>query len=147
MPREFKTVLAPIDFSEDSYYALGYALRFARAAEGTLILLHVLHDPMTEEFRPEGYVMHFEDVMKRAAEKLETIRKEKLDGYPRCEMVVVVGDPHLEIVQTAGKRKADLIVISTHGRGGLDHLLIGSVTEKTVRHAPCPVLVIRKGVE
>jgi len=147
MPREFKTILCPLDFSDASYHALEYALRFARASDGTLVLPHILHDPMSEEFRPAGHVLPFNEVQKRAEAKLEEIRQQRLCGYPKCVLIAEVGDPFAEILRIAKDYKVDLIVVATHGRTGLQHLLIGSVAEKIVRHAPCPVFVVRRGVE
>ena len=146
MTREFKTIICPTDFSDASFHALEYALQFARASNGTLVLAHILHDTMSEEFRPGGHAIPFEEVVKRVKQHLETVRTETLGGYDRCELVAVVGDPHHEIVQLAAQRKADLIVVSTYGRSGFTHLLIGSVAEKVIRHAPCPVFVVREGI-
>jgi nucleotide-binding universal stress UspA family protein len=147
MPREFKTIIAPTDFSDASFTALEYAVRFARAADGTVVVPHILHNPMSDEFRIEGHRVPFAEVKSKAEEHLAALRQDKLAGYPKCVMQVEVGDPYSEIMNIARQQKADLIVIATHGRTGLQHLIMGSVAEKIIRHAPCPVFVVRHGVE
>ena len=147
MPREFKTILCPTDFSDASYHALEYALRFARLSNGSLIIPHILHDTMSPEFRPGGHAIPFQEVKKAAAAKLEELWNQKLGGYPHCTLLVEIGDPFKEIVSMAKEHKADLIITATHGRTGVQHLLIGSVAEKLVRHAPCPVFIVREGVD
>jgi universal stress protein A len=143
--REFKTILCPIDFSEESYRALEYAVHFAQRANGTILLAHVLHNPTSELFHPEGYILSFDQARAHAYSMLEDTQSTRLNGYPKCELFVEIGEPFEQLMAIAVQRKADLIVTSTHGRGGLEHLLIGSVAEKIIRHAPCPVFVVRRG--
>ena len=147
MVREFKKILCPTDFSDASYHALEYALQFVRRSKGTLIVPHILHDTMSPEFRPSGHALPFEAVAEAAAAKLQEVWQEKLDSYPDCKFPVEIGDPFSEILTIQKDTNADLVVISTHGRTGLTHVLIGSVAEKLVRHATCPVFVIRQGVK
>lgn len=150
MPREFRTILCPTDFSDRSLHALEYGLRFAQASGGVLLVPHVIHVPAGELFSGEhGSVgaLRFDEARRNAMELLEKIHREKLDSYPKCELFTEVGDPAQEILQIARDRKVDLIVVSTLGRSGLAHLLMGSVAEKIIRHAPCPVLVVREGVD
>jgi len=141
--RDFKIILCPVDFSDSSYDALEYGVRFARGADATLILMHVLHNPSDEFFHPEGYVIGWDEAKAKARKLLEQARDERLQGYPKTELVVDIGDPHELILNLARDRKADLIITSTHGRTGLRHLVMGSVAEKIIRHAPCPVFVVR----
>ncbi len=149
MPREFKTIICPTDFSEASYRALEYALRFARLSNGTLVIPHILHEPISNEFQFEDQevAVPFEDVSKQAADNLEVLRQEKLESYPHCVLLVEEGDPTSEILNIAQRYKADMIVIATHGRSGIQHLLMGSVAEKIIRHAPCPAFVVRRGLD
>jgi nucleotide-binding universal stress UspA family protein len=143
--REFKTILCPTDFSEASYRALEYAVRFARVADGTLLLAHIVHVPTEDLMHPGVLVPSFDDVKARAQKLLEEVRAQRLGGYGKCELLLDVGDPYEQLMEMANQRHADLIVVCTHGRTGLQHLVIGSVAEKIIRHAPCPVFVVRRG--
>lgn len=145
MPREFKTILCPTDFSEDSCRAIEYGVRFAKISDGTLILAHIIHVPSGELYQPDRPTLTFEEAKARARILLEDIRQQRTGGYPRCELLVEIGDPHEQLIAIATHRAVDLIVTATHGRSGLDHLVMGSVAEKVIRHAPCPVLVVRRG--
>ncbi|MFI5365581.1 MAG: universal stress protein [Candidatus Binatia bacterium] len=145
MPRDFKTILCATDFSDESYRALEYGLRFARISEGTLLLAHILHNPVGEEFHPEGYELSFDQVRQHALHRLQDVQRARLDGYPRSELLVDIGDPYEQLMAITRQRMVDLIVTATHGRTGLNHLVMGSVAEKIIRHAPCPVFVVRRG--
>ncbi len=145
MPREFKTILCPTDFSEDSYQALEYGARFARTSEGLLLLAHIIHVPSGELYQSVRPTLNFEDATARARALLEDIRQKRASAYGKCELIVEIGDPYEQLIAIARRRNADLIVTATHGRSGLRHLVMGSVAEKVIRHAPCPVLVIRGG--
>lgn len=147
MPRDFKTILCPTDFSEESYRAIEYGLRFAKAADGTLILAHVIHVPSGELYQPDGHVLSFEEAKQRTMILLEELRAKRLQNYPKYELLVDIGDPHDVLVSIATQHKADLIVIATHGRSSLQHLVMGSVAEKIIRHAPCPLFVVRRGAD
>ena len=142
--RVFKTILCPIDFSDPSYAALEYGLGLAQAAGAKIILAHMLHNPSSEFFREDGFVMPWDKAKERARALLEEARTKYLGGYANTDFVVETGDPHQLIVELARTRKADLIVIATHGRTNLAHLVLGSVAEKVIRYAPCPVFVVRR---
>jgi universal stress protein A len=145
MLRQFKTILCPTDFSEESYHALEYGVGFAELAKGTLLLAHVLHDPTSEVFRPEGYTLSFEQAAQHAQSLLEELRDKRL-AYPNCELHVDIGDPYEQLMVLAQKRKVDLIVTATHGRTGLSTLVLGDIPERLIRNSPCPVFVVRRGV-
>jgi len=147
MPRAFKTILCPTDFSEESYRAIEYGVRFAEVSGGTILVAHILHNPTTELFHPEGYVLSFEQVEGRAQALLNELRDTRLAGFARCELLLEIGDPYEQLMAIATRRAVDLIVTATHGRTGLQHLVMGSVAEKIIRHAPCPVFVVRRGAE
>jgi universal stress protein A len=147
MPRDFNAILCPTDFSEESYRAAEYALRFAKQADGTLLLAHIIHVPSGELYQPDGHVLNFDEAKRRSTDLLQELRTKRLQSYPKCELLVDIGDPHEVLLRIAQQRKVDLIVISTHGRSGLEHLLIGSVAEKIIRHAPCPLFVVRRGAD
>jgi nucleotide-binding universal stress UspA family protein len=82
--------------------------------------------------------------LSEAVEKeMQTLKEKDLKGYPKYECLIVHGTPFLEILRTAKEKNVELIVVGTHGRTGLDHVLFGSTAEKVVRRAPCPVLSVR----
>jgi nucleotide-binding universal stress UspA family protein len=144
-PCGFKRILVPIDFSQASHKALAYAAAFAEECGAEITLLHVVELPAYPEF---GYV-HVP--MKEAEQKktaLETLQLAPIKLGEKARFVkstlARVGNPSQEIIEEAMKQNSDLIVISTHGYSGLRHLLLGSTTEKVVRHAACPVLVVRE---
>jgi len=147
MPREFKTILCGTDFSEASYKALDYGLRFARNAGGKLILGHVIHVPAGDLLGEEAYTLNFEEAEARVGDLLEEVHRDRLEGYDKCELRVDIGDPAEQLLTLARERNVDLFIISTHGHSGLSHLVMGSVAEKIIRHASCPVFVVRAGVE
>lgn len=141
-------VLVATDFSEPSDSALGYGRELARNFGASLILVHVVEDLVTRAYGLDGGV--FTDAeMQRAVEAACQTRLEKLIGDEdrealHAEAVVVRSNtPAAAIVDYARQRKADIIVMGTHGRGGMAHLLMGSVAERVVRTAPCPVLTVR----
>jgi universal stress protein A len=147
MPRDFKTILCPTDFSEESYRAIEYALRFAHGADGTLLLAHVIHVPSGELRQADLHMLTFDEAKERTITLLREMHEKRLRRYPRCEFLVDIGDPHSVLLSMATQYKADLIVVATHGRSGLAHLVIGSVAEKLIRHAPCPLFVVPRGAD
>ncbi len=139
-----KRILIPTDFSEYSTHAMHYACELADRFGAELHLLTVVDDTtpmmMDPEFMPvEDFVTQ---EMNAARAKLDELPGESWD-----KLSVVrhhsKGSPFLEIIRYAKENEVDLIVIGTHGRTGLAHLMIGSVAERVVRKAPCPVLSIR----
>jgi universal stress protein A len=144
---EIKSILAPTDFSEHSEMALRYACQIAERLGSELRLLHVLSEivpagpePMLMPVMPTEYYSESEQ---KAGEMLDHL----LDpawGRPASVITAVEwGSPVETIVAHALDNRVDLIVIATHGRTGLSHVLLGSVAERIVREAPCPVLTIR----
>ena len=145
MPKEFKKVLAPTDFSDPSRVAVDYAVEMV-APGGTIILCHVVDDiPLTYGYvgvavpPPElGRKMADE-----AAAELERFVPAKVPPGVNVVRKVLHGSPFVSIVRLARDESVDVIVMGTHGRSGLKHILIGSVAEKVVRKSPCPVMVVR----
>ena len=138
-------ILVPIDFSEYANQALDYAIELAQKLQARLTFLHVIHlTPMAMgEIGASGLVPYLEEIETDAQQRMkgivDRVHQEGLEG----EISIVQGVPFQIIVDMAGNRDIDLIVMGTHGRTGLTHALIGSVAEKVVRLAPCPVLVTR----
>ncbi len=144
MPRKFQKVLCPIDFSNDSFTALDYAVNFAKQNEGQLILLHVVDNPLTDFYGPRGqnFYAEVEHAIEKSKEILTDAARTHAPDVP-YEIVVKHGNPYMEIIDLATAQHADMIVMSTHGRTGPQRLVIGSVAEKVVRTAPCPVFTVR----
>ena len=146
MPERFERIMLPLDFSEHGDRAVEYAVWFARMAGGTLHLVHVIANPADPMWEPQevpswDLVPHSE---KKARALLEATAQRCLPPDCRRECHVCQGDPHEKLIDVAKQINADLIVMSTHGRGGVAYLMLGSVAERTVRHAPCPVFVVRR---
>jgi len=141
----FKKILVPLDFSAHSDRALEAATELGRAFGGTLRLLHVYHVPLAYPAF-EGALIQPEvsEQIRVAAEKHLNEMAERLRGPKlRVETQVLEGMAADLICQTAEADGFDLIVMGTRGRSGLAHFLLGSVTERTLRAAPCPVLTVK----
>ena len=143
-----RSILLPTDFSECANYALSFATAFARQAGAKIICVHVI-EPIVPTV---GYTGMTEPLpIADISEQLEDSAERELPKIAECEEcagidveeVIVHGDAASEIVRVARERNADLIVISSHGRTGLGRILFGSTAESVVRHAPCPVLVVK----
>src|SRR6266511_1213458 len=146
LPLHIKSILVPIDFSPPSKKALDYAVTLARQFKAKLTLLHVVEPVATPDFAA-SFPLVMENDKLMAAAKNELERAVKSARIPRGiveKILVRFGRSFHEIADAARTRKVDLIVISTHGYTGLKHALLGSTTERVVRHAPCPVLVVRQ---
>jgi nucleotide-binding universal stress UspA family protein len=161
----FTHVLVPIDFSVSATHALRYALEEAALHHATVTLLHVLPPHTGTEVYyitgAPGVEVGFDPVLEgrlgasipprptvvrqdHDEEALTQLRDLMLDAFHGVwEVEVVAGHPAETIVRVAHERGADLIVMGTHGRTGLQHVLLGSVAEKVVRLAPCPVLTVK----
>lgn len=141
---KIKSILVPIDFSTRSKKALHYATAFSEQFGAKLILLNVVEPslyPMDGEFAAAiPPITHF---MKISQEKLGHLAKQKLPQNLPRQVIVRSGQPFREIVEAARKFSCDVIIITTHGYTGLKHVLMGSTAERVVRHANCPVLVVR----
>ncbi len=134
----FKKILCPLDFDQNSLLALQVATELARERKATLDLLHVVSIPSGPEV-----ALPFAKMEKAARTRLERLAGQKIGSKVSHRVDVSMGDPAAEIIHTAKKLDTDLIVMATHGRKGLRHLVLGSVAERVVREAPCPVLAIK----
>jgi nucleotide-binding universal stress UspA family protein len=141
-------ILYPTDFSEISLHALKYARELAGVFDAQLHCVHVVDEAlqywtaMGPESVPVGVAA--EDLMSIAEGHMQRFADEHLVGLKFSPVAkVLVGRPFREIIVYARDNTIDLIVLTTHGRGGLSWVLMGSVAEKVVRKAPCPVLTVR----
>jgi nucleotide-binding universal stress UspA family protein len=141
-----KRILVPVDFSDPSTRALRYALAMAGQLGASLDVLHVVPNPYVDD--PGGLylplpVTYLDDLMDAARKRLDGLLDSADRRAPRARAIVKVGDPLRQVVDYARDEAVDLIVLGTHGRSGLAHLFLGSVAERVVRTAPCPVLTVR----
>src|SRR5262249_47542275 len=136
-----KRILVPHDFSETSDAAVKYAIALARTFGAKLDLLHVsekVQNDMATEF-PLGLDGSMEDAIRERVLKIITPTEQR---ELKPEFLVRAGAPYVEILTYAKDRDVDLIVMGTHGRGFVGRVVMGSVAEKVVRYAPCPVLTV-----
>ena len=143
----FNRILVPTDFSPPSEAALEYARAVATRFGASLHLLHVVDDPYRAVYAAEVYVPEVEglrdDLLAYGVARLEDRLAASDVRELRATTAAVIGAPAWSIVEYAGAHDIDLIIMGTHGRGGMSHLLMGSVAERVVRTAPCPVLTVR----
>lgn len=144
----FKKILFCTDFSENSHYAFTYALDLAKTYKSSLVIFHVTPPPV----HPEQLSIYLpteklEELKKSQKQEVEHLLKEnylkKMSNFKNVRVVFKEGEPFVEIIRMARKESADIIVMGTHGRTGLDHVFFGSTAEKVVRKSPCPVLTVR----
>ncbi len=143
---QLNTILFPTDFSQGAHAAMDHALSLAADYHAKLILLYVVQDiSIAEWYIPSSLSVAdlIEDMQKSAWREMDKWGTEAAARVKDVEKTVVRGVPFVEIVKIAKEKYADLIVIGTHGRTGIDHILFGSTAEKVVRKASCPVLTVR----
>ena len=139
-------LLVPTDFSSTSRAAFEEACVIAKERKARILLIHVNHTlvmamPELPPLSPDV----IELTMRTLTAELASLRAVALDrGVERVDTLLLIGSPWVLITEQARKDDIDLIVIGTHGRTGVKHVLLGSVAEKVVRHAPCSVLVVRE---
>jgi len=140
-----KKILIPTDFSPSAMHALSYAIELNKILNARLYLLHILQD-ITDysEFNlsPSILPQLYAEFEQNATRRLEEIMASKGPADTACDTYILHGIPFVEIIQFAKDENIDLIVIASHGRTGLKHVLFGSTAEKVVKKSPCPVLTI-----
>ena len=146
------TLLVAVDFTPFSEEALIFASQLAEKLESQLVVLHVIHDPAEAPgfYAQKGKKTKFLQSMEEAAEEmmeefLTKMRSNHPDQLPIKEAVplLVVGTPVTRILEIAEKKQASMIIIGSHGRTGLSHLLVGSKAERVVQLSPIPVTVVK----
>jgi nucleotide-binding universal stress UspA family protein len=139
-------VLVPIDFSPYAGQALDYAIALAQKLQARITLLHVIQPQLIvgADIGAWPSPSFIEELETAIMGDMEGYRARVTDAGLEGEIVVVHGVPFQEILNTAKARQVDLIIMGTHGRTGLPHILLGSVAERVARMAPCPVLVARQ---
>jgi nucleotide-binding universal stress UspA family protein len=148
-------ILTATDLSKQSGFALEWAAYLAQCMKADLVLIHVISEEegkIMEEIIGEGAVVQIpkgirqnvvEDRQKKMREQYDMVVSREIKASLKMEEMIRIGVPFLEIIRAAKEKDVDLIVLGTHGRSGLSHVLIGSVAEKVVHHAHCGVLTIK----
>jgi nucleotide-binding universal stress UspA family protein len=143
-----KTVLVPTDFSDASESALRYGKSMAEKFGASLHVVHVMEDLLAHAWAAEVYVSSMpqlrDEIEKESRQRLGALLTDAERKALRAETALLAGNPFLEIIRYAKAHDIDLIVMGTHGRGPIAHMLLGSVAEKVVRKSPCPVLTVRE---
>jgi nucleotide-binding universal stress UspA family protein len=143
---QLKTILFPTDFSQGARAAMDHAISLAQDYKAKLILLYVIQDiSIAEWYIPSSLSVNdlVLDMQKSADKEMGKWAADASAKAKDVETRIVRGVPFVEIIRMSKERSADLIVIGTHGRTGIDHMLFGSTAEKVVRKAACPVLTVR----
>lgn len=144
----FETILFPTDFSDASVQAAAYAFSLARSKRARLRVLHVLD---TSNEASGFYVPHIsyenldKEMLASAREMLKRFCAKHFRGVKNLEQSVAAGMPHKEILKAIKSTGADIVIMGTFGKKGLERFLIGSTTERVMRNAGCPVLIIPPG--
>jgi nucleotide-binding universal stress UspA family protein len=142
---KIKRILVPVDFSEPSLDALDYAVELARALRSSIEILCVVeplaYAPLAGPAIDLGALRSEQERIARV--RLSALRRDLAGRRVRCRTDLRVGAPYRIIVDRVAKLPADLVVMGTQGRRGLSHMLLGSVAERVMRSAPCPVLTVR----
>jgi universal stress protein A len=147
--KPFDRILTAVDFSDSSDFAFEYALTLARQFQSELTVMHVINEPVDLRgfYVPHISFEQLEKEIEEGAEKMmEKFCQTRMGDFTDFKTIVAAGIPYEEIIRKAEEAGAALIVLGTHGRTGIDHLIFGSTAERVVRSAACPVLTIRMPV-
>jgi nucleotide-binding universal stress UspA family protein len=142
----FDTILFATDFSEGSEHAFDYAFSMAKTFGSRLLIVHVINEPVDLRgfYVPHISFEKLEKEIEAGAEKMmEKFCRTRMADFTSYESVILTGVPYEEILKKAEEEKVALIVLGTHGRSGIDHILFGSTAERVVRKARCPVMTVR----
>ncbi len=144
----FRKLLLPTDFSDCSAEAARVARLLAERFGSRIVVLHVLDEPAALDpmFRGDVPLELLRSRMEQfARENMDAFLAAHFSGFETLDTILAAGIPYREIIKKARESGAGLIVIGTHGRTGVEHVIFGSTAEKVVRIAPCPVLCVRMG--
>jgi len=150
MGHDIQKILVPIDFSDYSKSALKYAVNFCKNCKADMFLIYVVEPVIYPPDFSMGQIAIpsvNSEWDERARQELDKLSKEEIPSSVTVKTIIKTGKPFLEIIETAGELDVDLIIIATHGRSGVEHILFGSTAEKVVRKAPCPVLTLREPIK
>jgi universal stress protein A len=142
MGKLFRKILCPVSFDSNSMAALEVARELAAEHDATIFLIHVV--PAAPLGTAPIPLEPFPQTEHDARARLQQIAGEHLEGKVKYKLVARSGDPARVVIAAVAEFDADSIVMATHGRSGMSHLLLGSVAERVIREAPCPVLTVRR---
>ena len=148
MPFPYRKILCPVDFDPNSADAVAHAAALAANSGSTLYLLHVLQiNPLTTQGAVQGFAGKdfYDSQIEHAHSRLEQWAQ-SIPAEIIRELAVEIGEPGNLIIAAQQRLGADLLVMGTHGRRGLKHLVLGSIAERVVRESPVPVLTVRAAV-
>lgn len=138
-----RKILVPVDFTPYSNQAVDYATLVARQFKAKILLMHVIEQFTYSVTDAIQLVDHYATLRAIAQPLIEGLRKKLRKSGVKSDTLVTKGIPAVEIVERARKDRFDLIIMGTHGRTGVQRFMLGSVAERVVRTAPCPVLTVR----
>jgi len=146
-----KTILVPYDFSKEATYAFEFATELAKRTKKKLMLLHIIELPSSQSFSTIGEVGYGNDVnqifmielIERRKKQMAALEEEFKDGGFKFETKIIFGNPFAGISKEIVDAKADIVIMGSKGSSGMEEVLIGSNTEKVVRHATCPVITVK----
>ncbi len=142
---EIKRILFPIDFSENVSKILPYVLSVSEKYDAMIYLLHVVDDYLkwADYYIPHIALDRYQEEALKGSEKiLDRVCEKQLQGYPNFQKRILSGDPAQQILKTIESEGIDLVIMGTHGRKGLEHVIFGSVAENVIKKSPAPVLII-----
>jgi len=145
MSHRFQHILVPLDVSQHADRALAYAIAWGRELHAHLTLLHVIQSvsPMGVDTVPALPAAHLKTLENELTRHMQGYLQRVEEAGVQGELVMAHGDPCGETIEIVKARRVDLIIMGSHGRTGFRHLLMGSMAEKVMRLAPCPVLIVR----
>ena len=145
MSVNIRCILVPLDFSEGASTILEWASHLAEEHGSRVVLFHAYHLPVEFQQLEGAYLPpdFWANVKAEAGESLDRFAEDLRSRGIEVESVVTEGYAATAIIDEIDKQNADLVVIGTHGRSGLKHLLLGSIAERVVQKAPCPVLTVK----
>jgi universal stress protein A len=143
LPLKMSRILVPVDFSEHSQAALRYALAFAAKFDAAVTLVHIVEQTVYPGDWMYPPLATSDFAVEKREQLLGKLQELTAGADVSAKHIVRIGRAWQEVIEIAKDEKCDLIIIATHGYTGLKHVLLGSVAEKIVRHAPCPVLSVR----
>ncbi len=147
---QFKTIIVPTDFSPHAERALGYAKELAKNTGGTLHLIHAVEPmvyPVDWGYAQVGFIDVEKEFVKAAEHDLEALKNSVEAEGISVTTAILHGKASDQIAEYSKQNNADLICIATHGRGGFEHFLFGSTTERVLRKASCPVFVVKTAID
>ncbi len=145
VPIEVRRILVPVDFSDHAPPVIEWATHLAKAHGSRILLLHAYHLPVEFQQLEGAYLPQdfWANVKSEAEQSLGVYRDQIADQGIEVEVLVREGYPATVIEEEVERQDADLVVIGTRGHSGLKHLLLGSIAERVVQKAPCPVLTVK----